>query len=448
MFFNIIKRFSSSRPPSFSDILICGGGIVGTTMACALAKMPSLADKSIVLIEGSPQQNFVQSKNYSNRVSAISPFSKNVIERLGIWKHVQRYQEVHNLKIWGFYPDSFLEIDNSEDGVVAYVVENNDIMQAVSNEIRSVPNLRVLYKKKITNVNIKNINSPTSLPEITLDDGSEHQCMLLIGADGVNSKVRKAMNINYLSWDYNQMGVVATLNVSECGPNNTAWQRFLPDGPIALLPLNSNLSSLVWSTPKIKAHNLLKISNENFVDAINTSLNTQYNSGDVVKIANKAMNTILNTIGLPKTKKTCGQPPNIIDIVDGSRAAFPLGFGHSVNYVIPNVILIGDAAHRVHPLAGQGVNLGFQDIDCLEKILSDGIKNGRDIGDIEDLTKYESFCQQNNVPVMTFIELVHRIYTSERELIQALGDVCLQFANAYGPFKTQINTKALFSRIN
>uniref|UniRef100_A0A170UGW5 Ubiquinone biosynthesis monooxygenase mitochondrial n=1 Tax=Triatoma infestans TaxID=30076 RepID=A0A170UGW5_TRIIF len=80
--------------------------------------------------------------------------------------------------------------------------------------------------------------------------------------------------------------------------------------------------------------------------------------------------------------------------------------------------------------------------------MRDGIKIGRDIGDIEDLTKYESFCQQNNVPVMTFIELIHRIYTSDRELIQALGDVCLQFANAYDPFKTQINTKALFSRMN
>uniref|UniRef100_R4FK38 Ubiquinone biosynthesis monooxygenase COQ6, mitochondrial n=1 Tax=Rhodnius prolixus TaxID=13249 RepID=R4FK38_RHOPR len=446
MLLNIINRFSTSTTSSFSDIIICGGGMVGTTMACALAKMPCLSDKSITLIEAFPQQNFVPSKSYSNRVSAISPFSKNLLERLGIWKNIKRYQEVHNMKIWGLYPESLLNIDNKENGKVAYIVENSDIIQAVTNEIQTVSNLRVLYKKNVSTVNLQ--NSPLSLPQIILDDGSEHQCSLLIGADGVNSKVRKAMDINYLTWDYNQMGVVATLEMSERESNNTAWQRFLPEGPIALLPLSNNFSSLVWSTTKTNARNLLNMPNENFVEAVNTSLSKQYNTSDVVKAANETVHTILNTIGLPKTKKTLEQPPNIIDIVNGSRAAFPLGFGHSVQYATSNVILIGDAAHRVHPLAGQGVNLGFQDVDSLVKVLSDAVRNGREIGDIEDLTKYESFCQQNNVPVMTFIELIHRIYTSERGAIQALGDICLQIANAYDPVKTQINKRALFSRSN
>ncbi|KOB66577.1 Ubiquinone biosynthesis monooxygenase COQ6, partial [Operophtera brumata] len=174
------------------------------------------------------------------------------------------------------------------------------------------------------------------------------------------------MGVQHLAWNYDQMGVVATLYLAEEGTNSTAWQRLLPTGPVALLPLDSKRSSLVWSTWKDNAKELLQLPEEQFIDALNDAL-------VIFKGANSTAWQRLLPTGtvalLPLGSRRCLLlPPSVRAIVPASRAAFPLGFGHSTKYIAPGVALIGDAAHRVHPLAGQGVNLGFGDVNHLTEM--------------------------------------------------------------------------------
>ncbi|KAL4715925.1 hypothetical protein ACJJTC_013225 [Scirpophaga incertulas] len=259
----------------------------------------------------------------------------------------------------------------------------------------------------------------------------------LIGADGANSAVRKAMGVQYLSWNYNQMGVVATLHLAEETENTTAWQRWLPNGPIALLPLDSTRSSLVWSTWQDEARRLLKLPEDQFIDALNDALWKQYPRSKAVEACMSWLSSCLQKAGLPDGVAR-QLPPSVKSIVPNSRAAFPLGFGHSTRYVAPGVVLIGDAAHRVHPLAGQGVNLGFGDVKDLTELLSDAIYTGYDITHHEWMEKYETLRQKHNLPTQLAVDALHRLYTVELPPIVLARSLGLQITNALQPIKVKI----------
>ncbi|RVE47474.1 hypothetical protein evm_007885 [Chilo suppressalis] len=256
-----------------------------------------------------------------------------------------------------------------------------------------------------------------------------------IGADGANSAVRKAMGVQYLSWNYDQMGVVATLHLAEETENTTAWQRWLPTGPVALLPLDNSRSSLVWSVWQDEAKRLLKLSDEEFVDAVNDALWKQYPRSKGVEACVSWMSSCLRKAGLPDGAVR-QLPPSVRHITAGSRAAFPLGFGHSVRYIAPGVALVGDAAHRVHPLAGQGVNLGFGDVKDLTDLLADAIYTGYEITHHSWLEKYESSRQRHNVPTQIAVDALHRLYTVDLPPIVLARSLGLQLTNALHPLKS------------
>ncbi|KAK2583728.1 hypothetical protein KPH14_009646 [Odynerus spinipes] len=251
----------------------------------------------------------------------------------------------------------------------------------------------------------------------------------IVGADGVNSKVRQTMNVQYVKWEYDQMGIVATVELSEPTENVVAWQRFLPTGPIALLPLTNTLSSLVWSVTTNEAKRLLKIPEEEFVDSINNALWKVYPKDGIVESGMKALQQLLDGLSL-QTGASRQLPPSISNIVECSRAAFPLGFGHSVSYVAPGTVLVGDAAHRVHPLAGQGVNLGFGDITVLVQILAETVVNGAILGDMIYLSRYETLRQRHNIPTMLAIDALHRLYKGTAAPVVLARSLGLQLTNA------------------
>uniref|UniRef100_A0A2A4J127 FAD-binding domain-containing protein n=1 Tax=Heliothis virescens TaxID=7102 RepID=A0A2A4J127_HELVI len=262
-----------------------------------------------------------------------------------------------------------------------------------------------------------------------------------IGADGANSAVRKAMGVQYLSWSYEQMGVVATLNLSEECSNTTAWQRWLPTGPVAILPLDSTRSSLVWSTWQDNAKELLNLPEDQFVDALNDALWKQYPRNTGIETVTSWTSSWLKRVGLPDgTSRQL--PPSICSVAPNSRAAFPLGFGHSTRYIGPGVVLIGDAAHRVHPLAGQGVNLGFGDVKDLTQLLSEAMYSGLDITHPDWMEKYESVRQRHNVPTQLMIEMLHRLYTVDLMPVVLARSVGLQITNALQPLKKMIMSHA------
>ncbi|KMQ95159.1 ubiquinone biosynthesis monooxygenase coq6 [Lasius niger] len=186
------------------------------------------------------------------------------------------------------------------------------------------------------------------------------------------------MGVLYPNWQYNQLGIVATLKLSEPTENVVAWQRFLPTGPIALLP---------------------------------TGVSRQLQ-------------------------------PSVAAIVEGSRAAFPLGFGHAASYVQPGTVLVGDAAHRIHPLAGQGVNLGFGDVTVLTKILAEAAVNGSHLNDMQYLRQYETLRQRHNVPTMLVIDALHRLYRGTAAPVVLARSLGLQLTNAIPQLKKMLMEQA------
>ncbi|XP_069344870.1 ubiquinone biosynthesis monooxygenase COQ6, mitochondrial isoform X3 [Eulemur rufifrons] len=258
-----------------------------------------------------------------------------------------------------------------------------------------------------------------------------------IGADGHNSGVRQAAGIRNVSWNYDQSAVVATLHLSEATENNVAWQRFLPSGPIALLPLSDTLSSLVWSTSHEHAAELVSMDEEKFVDAINSAFWNDANHTDFIDSAGTVLQ---HAIALLKPTKVSARqlPPSVARVDAKSRVLFPLGLGHAAEYVRPRVALIGDAAHRVHPLAGQGVNMGFGDISSLVHHLSTAAFNGRDLGSMSHLTGYETDRQRHNTALLAATDLLKRLYSTTATPLVLLRTWGLQATNAVSPLKEQI----------
>lgn len=183
-------------------------------------------------------------------------------------------------------------------------------------------------------------------------------------------------------WEYKQTAVICTVKVE--WDHATAWQRFLPTGPFALLPLGGTYSNIVWTTSPVTAQDLKTMSRENFVTAANRALLEDYGSQPNSRIA-EVLGGVLGTQVLgamaPSAVEQFQVPPRIVDCVT-DRLSFPLSLMHATKYVSHRVALVGDAAHTVHPLAGQGVNLGFGDADALTKVLQQGIQTGRDIGEV------------------------------------------------------------------
>ncbi|KAK6058050.1 hypothetical protein COOONC_04383 [Cooperia oncophora] len=185
------------------------------------------------------------------------------------------------------------------------------------------------------------------------------------------------MGVNYTTFKYNQSGVVATLIVETPGENDVAWQRFCRAGPIAYLPLSSKLSSLVWTTSTEHAQHLLSLTKEEFVDELNHSMFTEEDQNDWV---NRSLFLLSKVPFVSKEIGMSAVPPHVVALQGDTRAAYPLGFGHSHTYVLLRCVLIGDAAHRIHPLGGQGVNLGWNDVMVLNKVLSKASSDGADLG--------------------------------------------------------------------
>uniref|UniRef100_A0A4W5KHK2 Coenzyme Q6 monooxygenase n=1 Tax=Hucho hucho TaxID=62062 RepID=A0A4W5KHK2_9TELE len=344
----------------FYDVIISGGGMVGTAMAWSLGTDPNLEGKKILLLEAGNKN--VMDKvldTYSTRVRSISPGSATLLSGTQPY-----YQTLLSYALITF------DKENLQDGM-AYIVENDIIVAALTKQLENTSlknQVKVQYKTRVVMYTWpKSHQVPESIPwvQVNLANGQTFQTKLLIREDGLNSMVRQEAGIPTVKWNYDQSAVVAVLHLSEPTKNNVAWQRFLPTGPIAMLPLSDTESSLVWSTSHRRAEELLQLDEESFVDAINSAFVSQW----------RLMSVLMPSAGLSHQL-----PPSVARIGPKSRVMFLLGMGHASEYVRHRVALIRDAAHRVHLLGGQGANLGFGDVACLSQVLSQAAFNGKDLG--------------------------------------------------------------------
>lgn len=428
-----IRHASTSQ---FYDAVIVGGGMVGNAMACALGQNPHLSSKRILLLEAGATSSLPKSppEHYSNRVSAVGPAAVHLFNKLGVWNRLRAYRvkKVNRLHVLDNCSRAELEFDQPErHKEIAYIIENNAIVGALYDRITETCKSVEIR----TGASVKNCTLPSSLlgvASLELENGEKIDTSLVIGADGARSKIREAMGVDYTSFNYDQCGVVATLVVETPGKNDIAWQRFCRQGPIAYLPLTKNLTSLVWTTSTEEAYRLLALSKEEFVDELNRTMFTDEDQNDCV---NKALFLLSKMPLISKERSPSVLPPHVVDLQGDTRAAFPLGFGHSHTYVKPRCVLIGDAAHRIHPLAGQGVNLGWNDVMILDRVITRTSEEAADIGALTYLKDFDSEAQRHNLPVMVSCDWLNRLYRTNAAPVVMLRSLGLAAFNRLTPIK-------------
>jgi len=355
---------------SHYDVIIVGGGMVGSSLAVALADNSSL---SIAVIETQMPAVIQEFDKPDIRVSALTQASETLFKNLNIWQQLipNRISQFTDMEVWETQ-SSTLHFDSADIGepLLGYIVENRHIQQACLARCKQLKNITLLCPIK-----------PTSLTEhtLTLENGQVLTADLIVAADGARSLLRDWAEIDTHGWDYQQTAVVCTVT-TEKPHQYTAWQRFLPEGPLAFLPLaDTNQCSIVWSNSTEEAELLCELDDEHFNHVISKAF------GDKLG--------------------------NIVDISE--RARFPLKLRHADHYVETGFALVGDAAHTIHPLAGQGVNIGLLDAATLAEVVLEAHQKGRNIGSLHTLNKYQRRRKGDNLAMQMTMDAFKRVFGSE-----------------------------------
>lgn len=392
------------------DIVIVGAGIVGLTVANLLARCEQHEKLTITIVDAGPKPSFVVDADIGLRVSAISSGSCKLFTRLGIWEGVEKTRACpyRNMRVWDAAgsvdgPET-LHFEAAEFAVpqLGFIVENNLLQTALLERLAST-GVTIKFETPI-----ESIRRSGERFGIELDDGQNLQSDLLIGADGSASFVRKSAGISVSTWTYSQTAFVTHLQPQH-SHRNTALQRFLHTGPIGLLPLTDGRVSTVWSTTAGQAELALQ-SSEKKLQSLLTD----------------ATDSVLGKL------TPCGP-----------RGAFPLKAQHADRYVLSGLALVGDAAHAVHPLAGQGANLGLADAEALATAINNAVAANENPGDLPGLRYYERTRRGANLTMLHFIGGLNRLFSNESEALSRLRGVGMQLFNNSGPIKAHAVQVAL-----
>ncbi len=383
------------------DVVIVGAGIVGATLACALA-----ASRLRIAIVEHELPAAAPTGDYDLRVSAITPGSRVILGGVGAWAGIaqQRVCPVEQMHVWDASGTGAIHFDSADIGEphLAYIIENNAIRAALIERIGRCTNVELCCPRDVDTVDVAN-----SRVELRLTDGTQISASVVIGADGPRSRVRQQASIDLTAWGYAQQGIVATV-ATEQPHANTAWQRFLSTGPLAFLPLADGRCSIVWSVDSEQADTLLAHEDAQFLESLATAFGDRL--GAVVATS--------------------------------TRAAFPLQRAHAKRYVDSRIALIGDAAHTVHPLAGQGVNLGLLDAAVLAEVLLDADGAGRDIGSVPVLRRYERWRKGNNLAMLAVTDGLKRLFGNSMEAVARVRNLGLDVTDSVRPVKNMFMRRA------
>lgn len=378
------------------DVIIIGGGMVGGAAALGLTKL----GLKVAIIEKSALPLFSAQKPYDVRISAISVSSVKLLQDLGAWEAIEAmrvcpYDGLETWEIEGFQTAfRAADIGLSELG---FMVENNVIQQALWQQIQQYPNCQQA-------VGFEQI-SATRLDnqwQISLDGIPHFSAPLLLACDGATSVARRWANIGLTSWQYRQACLLATIETS-LAQQSVTWQQFFPSGPRAFLPLNGHNGCVVWYDSPQKIAQLQALSSDKLTQEIERVFPQRLGKVKVV-----------------------------------SHGSFPLTRQHAQRYFNQGVVLVGDAAHTINPLAGQGVNLGFKDVKMLLNLAEQAVNAGQNIADEALWKRYEQQRKPDNLRMQTAMDLFYKTFKTELLPVKMMRNLTLLVAERATFLKKQV----------
>ncbi len=397
------------------DVVIVGCGLVGAALALALRKTDlriAVADRQAFDKESATF--CAQPQRFDARVSAITASSQHFLQNLHAWDAVQsaRYCSYEEMRVWDGEGTGSVHFSAKDLGQerLGLIVENSVLLAALSEQLENEPSVERLIPFTIDSMEQTN----NSVVLLNSAEGKTIKARLVIGADGANSRVRELMHFATKEWDYQHTAIVTTVQTDQ-PHQNTAWQRFMASGPLAFLPLtdfegnSQNHCSIVWSIVPERAEELMALDDQAFCNALGHAF--EHRLGEIV---------------------ACDK-----------RFQLPLRQRHATEYYRPNVALIGDAAHTIHPLAGQGVNLGFQDAEVLAAEISSALAAGRAIDDPVVLARYQRKRSGHNLGMMWLMEGFKHLFADQTPPVQWLRNAGLNAVDNMGIVKNQLARRAM-----
>ena len=375
-----------------ADIVIAGGGLNGTSLALALAS----AGLSVALIDPQPVSTRA-STDFDGRGYALSIASMRVLKALGVWQKIaDQSQPILDIKVTdgraGEGPSPLmLAFDHAEieEGPMGHMIEDRRLRPAL---LDAVSNAGIA---ELNEVSVVDQSPDANGMTVTLSDGRTLRTRLLVGCDGKTSSVAHRAGIKRTGWQYNQTALVCAVE-HEKPHNGTAHQFFMPAGPLAILPIVGNRSSIVWTEETERAAAIQAMDDEAYLDVLRPRFGS-----------------FLGEIALA-----------------GKRFSYPLGLSIAQDFVGERVALVGDAAHAVHPIAGQGLNAGLKDVAALAEVLADAVRRGEDIGRLDVLERYRQWRRFDVMTLAVATDGFNRLFSNDNSFLRTIRDLGLGAANA------------------
>ncbi len=376
-----------------TDILIVGGGLNGSALALALGQ----TGHKVMLVDRLPVDTRVDA-DFDGRGYSLALASKRMLEALGIWARVaQNSQPILDIKVSdgrageGAAP-WFLHFDHTEieEGPMGFMLEDRFLRRALLEALAGEDNITHLAGQDVTSHRLEQ-----GLMRATLADGSEITARLIIGCDGRESPLAMRAGIKRTGWDYNQTALVCAIE-HELPHNGCAHQFFMPAGPLAILPLPGNRSSIVWTEETRQAAEIAALDDAAYLARLRPAF------GD-----------FLGDISLA-----------------GTRFTYPLRLTLAQSFVADRLALVGDAAHGMHPIAGQGLNMGLRDVAALTEVLTDAARRGEDIGSLLALERYQQWRRFDTAGMAVATDSVNKLFSNDNPLVRLARDWGMGAVNA------------------
>ncbi len=393
-----------------ADVIIAGAGIAGLSLAAALGR----AGFSVLVLEAANAPKALTTSTdgldgWDPRVSALTPASQIFLTELGVWSRIEhlRAGPYTDMRVWDADGTGEIHFSAAETGapLLGSIVENRVTVAALLDQLAGHPAVSLQWADAIAELDTR---SPDQV-QVTTQSGRHYTTGLLVGADGARSFIRTQLGFATREWSYEQKAIVGTVALAS-SHRQTCYQAFLSTGPLALLPLaQPDLCSIVWSLDETIADKVIGYSDTDFVAAMNNALGA-----------------------------------NAPEVVDCSpRAAFPLYQCHAVDYSVARVALVADAAHAIHPLAGQGINLGLADVRVLAEELIRANETDIDWGDRAVLRRYQRRRKGENLAMMAAMEAFKRGFGSSDPVVRVLRNWGLAWVDGAAPIKRWLASQAI-----